>query len=534
MTFLIVCTLQITVLLFIALLAQPLLRKKSAAARHLALSAAIVFAAVVPLLNLVMPSWHVPVAITSHPAIAPLQLQMFTTPPAATIAEKSDTASAVGAVYDRPMERSTPAIPRWLPAAVWSGGALIGVVFLLTGLMRLVRVAGASSVIEGGPWVELAGQISNEYRLRRPVDLLISLNSSILITFGVVRPKVILPAGAAEWPEDRARIVLRHELAHVRRGDWFVQMIAQCLRIVYWFNPLVWIVWSRLRLESECACDDAAVAEGSEGHEYATHLLQLARTLNRTDRAWSAAMSMSRPSTIERRFSAMLNPTLDRRPVTHLIMFATILAGLAVTLPLTMVSTEGAVIEGPLAEAVTPPAPQPAPRIESQQRQQEVGVYEKFQNALQSLKAVSVRPRDRALYEAAEQGDLGEIDDLLRAGANVNAVILGDGSPLLGAARRGNLNIVTALLDRDADPNVAVPGDGSALIAAAAGGRLDIRRDASGSRCRSQHACPRRRKSPHRSGRTRTRRCGQPASESGGEHRTDRPGRRERLDHGKR
>jgi beta-lactamase regulating signal transducer with metallopeptidase domain len=56
-----------------------------------------------------------------------------------------------------------------------------------------------------------------------------SRNSSILVTFGLLRPKIILPAGAMEWPADRARIVLRHELAHIRRSDWPVQMIAQCL-----------------------------------------------------------------------------------------------------------------------------------------------------------------------------------------------------------------------------------------------------------------------------------------------------------------
>ena len=66
----------------------------------------------------------------------------------------------------------------------------------------------------------------------------------------------------------------------------------QCLRIVYWFNPLVWIVWNRLRLESECACDDAVVADGSEAHEYTARASPL--DAESTDRAWSAAMTMSR------------------------------------------------------------------------------------------------------------------------------------------------------------------------------------------------------------------------------------------------
>jgi len=81
---------------------------------------------------------------------------------------------------------------------------------------------------------------------------------------------------------------------------------------------------------------------------------------------------------------------------------------------------------------------------------------------------------DKALYEAAEAGDLRDIDQLLKSGARVNAVLRGDGTPLLGAARKGQLAAVTLLLDSGADPNVSVPGDGTALIAAAAGGHANI------------------------------------------------------------
>jgi beta-lactamase regulating signal transducer with metallopeptidase domain/ankyrin repeat protein len=496
MTFLFICSLQIAVILLMALLAQPFLRKKSAAARHWVLSVAVVFSAIIPLLNVVMPSWSVREAITRHPAIVPIQRQLSAiTLPAAPSAESAGIAEKSNMLLVHSAWADTP---RLFVAAVWSGGMLVGLMVLITGLVRLVRVAAASSAVQGGPWIELAEQISKEYRLRLPVRLLMSRNSSILITFGVVRPKVILPAGSVEWPVDRARIVLRHELAHVRRSDWLVQMIAQCLRVVYWFNPLVWIVWNRLRLESECACDDAVIADGSEAHEYAAHLLHLARTLNRTDRAWSAAMTMSRPSTIERRFSAMLNPVLNRHPVTRKIIFVTILIGLAVTLPLTIVSKAKEVrpepiMEGPAlpppttterSEAASQPTPQPktqpvppsAPQPEPQQLseqptrlQNQRGVQEHYQSP-----QAQIRATDRALYEAADQGDLSEIENLLRAGANVNSVIRGDGTPLIAAARHGRLDMVTALLDRGADPNVPVPGDGSALIAAAAGGHLDI------------------------------------------------------------
>ena len=48
------------------------------------------------------------------------------------------------------------------------------------------------------------------------------------------------------WSDERARVVLSHELAHIRRGDWIVQLSAELLRAIYWFNPLLWVACRRL------------------------------------------------------------------------------------------------------------------------------------------------------------------------------------------------------------------------------------------------------------------------------------------------
>ena len=109
MTFLLVCSLQITVILLMALLAQSFLRKMSAAARHWVLSAAIVFSAIVPFLNVVMPSWSVPEAMTRHPAIVPIQerLSAITLP-----APPSAESATIAAKSDPPLEHSMPSPPR--------------------------------------------------------------------------------------------------------------------------------------------------------------------------------------------------------------------------------------------------------------------------------------------------------------------------------------------------------------------------------------------------------------------------------------
>jgi beta-lactamase regulating signal transducer with metallopeptidase domain len=265
-------------------------------------------------------------------------------------------------------QRGAPVTPRQLAIGIWAAGALAGLWILVAGLFRLRRLASGSQPI-GGIWADLTARISADYGLPRPVGLLHSRNPSVLVTWGVARPKVILPCGADAWSADVANVVLRHELAHVRRRDWVVQMIAQSLRIVFWFNPLIWIVYRRMRLEAELACDDAVLARDIIGHEYASQLLALARNLNTTDRAWSAVLTMARPSTLERRFAAMLNPHLNRSPLTRSAVLVTLLIGLCICASLPAMKTFAAVPPPPQVQAPVPaveptpaaPAPQPQP-----------------------------------------------------------------------------------------------------------------------------------------------------------------------------
>ena len=358
MTLLWTSAIQITAILLIAVLALPLLRRRSAALRHWVLSSALLFSAVTPAFNLLMPSWTVPAALTKNAVITPIRERISTmTLPAIDLLAKPGVPSG----EPSNARSGTPVTVRQLAGGVWFAGALMGLAVLATGLWRLRRLAAHSQTI-GGMWKELTERISEEYALRRPVQLFQSRNPSVLVTWGVIRPKVILPDGAAQWPDDVANIVLRHELAHIRRRDWVAQMIAQWIRIIYWFNPLTWIVCRRLRLEAELACDDAVLIRNINGHEYASHLLGLARSLNTTDRAWSAVLTMARPSTLERRFAAMLNPDVNRKPLTRSAILVTLLIGLCITPMLPAMKTFAAASPAPLQAVVEAVNPVPAAR----------------------------------------------------------------------------------------------------------------------------------------------------------------------------
>ena len=121
------------------------------------------------------------------------------------------------------------------------------------------------------------------------------------------------------WSDERARVVLSHELAHICRGDWIVQLSAELLRAFYSFNPLLWVACRRLRLESEHACNNEVMSRGVEhGADYATHLIELARALNQ--RRYICVSRRERwrvPRALKGEFHAMLNVHLDRGPISR-------------------------------------------------------------------------------------------------------------------------------------------------------------------------------------------------------------------------
>jgi hypothetical protein len=122
---------------------------------------------------------------------------------------------------------------------------------------------------------------------------------------GLFRSVVMMPPSAETWTAEARHAAFVHELMHIRRGDRRTQAIAQGASAIYWFNPLVWYASASLARERERACDDEVLRLGAKPSDYATLLLDIART---TGTAWTpaTALSMARPSAIEGRLLAIL------------------------------------------------------------------------------------------------------------------------------------------------------------------------------------------------------------------------------------
>jgi TonB family protein len=327
-------TVKVAVVLLAALGLSALLRRRSAEVRHWIVATGVAGAVAMPLLVLIVPAWQLPSASVT-PADVTTGVR-FNVPRPAT-----------AAAHPAPSPAPAPRIDAGaLAVGLWLAGTAAGLGVLLTGLLRLASIARAARPVGEDRCAAIAARIARDYGVSRPIRLLYGSDPSLLVTWGLLRPTVILPAAARGWADDRLRVVLCHELAHIRRGDWGTQLTADAIRAVYWFNPLAWLACRHLRQESEHACDDAVLHAGVAAPAYASQLLDLARAVAAQRRAWSPALPVARPSGLERRVRAMLNSQVNRRPLTPRTRLATTLAAFAVAL---VIASAGALAQGPFA-----------------------------------------------------------------------------------------------------------------------------------------------------------------------------------------
>jgi TonB family protein len=315
MTTLLILVLRTSAVLAVVLAIHVACRRQSAALRHLVLATGVGAALLVVPLTAALPSWAIlpraaligASAIPGTDAITPGDPEgnVFVFPDA--VASATTHATAV-----IPARRGLEPISlERVVLAVWMGGAFAGLGLLLAGLVRLARVSSRSLPITDDRWLAIGARVAGQLGVSRPIRLL-SAPDAAIGTWGVRRPSIVIPEHAIEWPDERVHTVLSHELAHVSRVDWGVQMTAAVLRAAFWFNPLVWIVHRLLRDEAERACDDAVLRLGTADTAYAEHLLEIARSAQHRTIACAAATSMARSSTLEGRVAAMLNTKTSR------------------------------------------------------------------------------------------------------------------------------------------------------------------------------------------------------------------------------
>lgn len=316
-----------------------MMRQRTAAAKHLVWTGSLISCLLVPVTMLLLPGWGIErtvahdstspheasgvstESVRSDPAttrpsptatggrVTPHSAAQFSTPPDQTAATRIAT---LGPLTD---ETSTIASPAWL-LITWLTGFVIVLLPLTGGIARIAVLRRNSATVSGKSWNRLVTEVSHALHLRRSITLRRSPALDVPLCSGVIHPFVILPADSTWWTPERRRVVLLHELAHVRRADVPFQWICRLVCSVYWFHPLVWFAARRMRTEQERACDDLVLTVGTTTPSvYATHLVALAADCRNGRRHPVAAAAFARQGELESRIRCILQSDRPRRPL---------------------------------------------------------------------------------------------------------------------------------------------------------------------------------------------------------------------------
>src|SRR6185503_7717500 len=144
----------------------------------------------------------------------------------------------------------------------------------------------------------------------------LSPSVAVPMTWGALHPVVVVPSEAASWTHARRRMVLLHELGHVRTADWVSNLAARVVCALFWFHPGVWFLARALRQDCELACDDRVIAAGVRRSDYAELLVAAADFASR-ESGRHVALALSRRRGLRARLAAVLDVRHDVRPLSR-------------------------------------------------------------------------------------------------------------------------------------------------------------------------------------------------------------------------
>lgn len=201
-------------------------------------------------------------------APVPVHVEPSAVPPAIAQQEPSVLARATQALE--------PALP-WLVLA-WTVGVCILALWQLAGWVAAQRLTRLGIRPTDAGLVALAERLAQKLGVTRAVRLLESALVCVPTVVGWLRPVILLPLGfATGLTPAQVESIIVHELSHIRRYDYLVNLLQSLVEALLFYHPATWYISRRIRLERENCCDDLVLAFGANEYTYAESLLHLAR-----------------------------------------------------------------------------------------------------------------------------------------------------------------------------------------------------------------------------------------------------------------
>jgi beta-lactamase regulating signal transducer with metallopeptidase domain len=264
-----------SMILSISIVLAFLLKKKSAGLRHLVLSVFLIGLLFLPILSTVttgwetnfLPSWQIKDAVTSRVDNIAQNMNSSSRSMGSEL-ENFEISTRMGVIN----KDSRPDFG-FAVLMLWCVGLMILSIRIVLGLYGTTRLAREGKDLQDSLWKRLLYRFLEAVSLRRKIHLLSHDKTKVPLTWGVIKPIVMMPAESENWSENQRSTALYHELSHVKRGDYLVMILARISRALYWFNPLSWIVLGMIKREQEKACDELVLKAGIKPSTYAENLL---------------------------------------------------------------------------------------------------------------------------------------------------------------------------------------------------------------------------------------------------------------------
>lgn len=203
---------------------------------------------------------------------------------------------------------------------IWLGGIGFGLLVLLKAAHDLCRLRRASTAESDARLLHIFHETQRGLNVTLPDSTMRrSARCVVPMTWGWRRNTVMLPGNADGWSDARIQLVLRHELAHIARGDVLVTFLTTLSALLVWFHPLAWLMWRACNQAREQACDDLALQHTESSREnFADELLAAVTDLGGFQRCilpLALAMAASpRARAMKSRLASILDEARDRTP----------------------------------------------------------------------------------------------------------------------------------------------------------------------------------------------------------------------------
>ena len=177
-----------------------------------------------------------------------------------------------------PIRNRLENLPPWT-APFWMAGVLILSIRHLRNWTAARTLQRTSVCSAPDIWQQRLINLAARIKVSRPVTLLESGLASVPSVVGQLRPVILMPAGLlTSLPVAQIEAILLHELAHIRRHDYLVNMLQLAVESLLFYHPAVWWISGIMRAEREHCCDDMVVATGGDAYQYALALAALEET----------------------------------------------------------------------------------------------------------------------------------------------------------------------------------------------------------------------------------------------------------------